>query len=240
MKAHIPNFITCLNLLCGCIAIVLIFNDQMDYAAILITGSLAFDFLDGFAARRLNAGSKIGRELDSLADVVSFGFVPGLIGCQLCLSSPPVSLEPGLWIYQVIGYFPLVITIASAIRLARFNVDSRQTDSFIGVPTPAITILMLGLALIVEHDRFSLTPTILNPFFICGLTMVIAWLLNSELPMIALKFKTFSLSENRFQYALIALSAASLSLLGIAGIPLTIVLYILVSVLKSPKNPNII
>lgn len=240
MKAHIPNLITCLNLLCGCVAIVLIFNDQIDFAAIMITGSLAFDFLDGFAARRLNAGSRIGKELDSLADMVSFGFVPGLIGCGLCLASPPMSLDPDLWYHRFIGYFPLIITIASAIRLARFNVDSRQTDSFIGVPTPAITILMLGMALIVEHDRFSLTPTILNPFFICGLSMVVAWLLNSELPMIALKFKTFAFSENRFQYVLIALSGASLFLMGIAGIPLTIALYIIVSILRSPKKSNVI
>lgn len=240
MRAHIPNTITCLNLLCGCLSIVLIFSDKIDFAAIMIAGSLALDFLDGFAARRLKAGSVIGRELDSLADMVSFGFVPGLIGCHLCLSSPPISLEPEFGIYMLIGYFPFIITIASAIRLARFNVDKRQTDSFIGVPTPAITILMLGLALIVEHDRFSLTPTILNPFFVCGLSMVVAWLLNSELPMIALKFKTFSFSDNRFQYALLVFSAASLILLGIAAIPLTIVFYIMVSILNSPKNPHVI
>jgi CDP-diacylglycerol--serine O-phosphatidyltransferase len=240
MKSHIPNFITCLNLLCGCVAIVLIFNKKIDLAAWLIAGSLVFDFLDGFAARRLHAGSLIGKELDSLADMVSFGFVPGLLGCHLCLASPPMSLDPTRLDYLFIGYFPLIITLASAIRLARFNTDSRQTDSFIGVPTPAITIFMIGLTLVVEHDTFSLTPTILNPFFICGLSMVLAWLLNSELPMIALKFKSFSFSENSYQYLLIAISALSLLTLGIVGIPFTIILYIIVSIIKSPKNPNII
>ncbi|MFN9596506.1 MAG: CDP-diacylglycerol--serine O-phosphatidyltransferase [Bacteroidota bacterium] len=232
MFSQIPNTLTCLNLLCGCFSIVFIFKGEIEVSALLTLGSLVFDFLDGFAARAMKASSTIGKELDSLADVVSFGLVPGLIGCHLCLASPPFSLAPDT--FSPFAYFPLIITIASAIRLARFNVDTRQTDSFIGVPTPAITILMMGLALVVEHDSLNLTPTILNPFFICGLSMVIAWLLNSELPLLALKFKSYSYRENSSQYLLIISSILSIAFFGYVGIPLTIVLYIVSSVISKP------
>lgn len=232
MISQIPNALTCLNLLCGCFSIVFIFKGYIDISALFTLLSLAFDFLDGFMARALKASSTIGKELDSLADVVSFGLVPGLIGCHLCLASPPFSLAGDS--FSPIAYFPLIITIASAIRLARFNVDTRQTDSFIGVPTPAITILMVGLALVVEHDRFNLTPTILNPFFICGLSMIVAWLLNSELPMLALKFKSFSYRDNSAQYMLILSSILALAMFGYTGIPMIILLYITSSAIKKP------
>jgi CDP-diacylglycerol---serine O-phosphatidyltransferase len=238
MKRHIPNILTCFNLLCGSIATILIINDKVVIAGIFLGCSLLFDFLDGFAARAFKANSEIGKQLDSLADMVSFGLVPGLIGSHLCLKSPPMSLEPEHIPFMVIGYFPLIITIASAIRLARFNLDTRQTDSFIGVPTPAVTIFMMGLALVIEHDRFNLTPTILNPWFVCGLSMILAWLLNSELPMLALKFKSFSIKDNAAQYALIASCVFSLVFFGIAGIPLTIILYILTSIFNSSKAIN--
>lgn len=232
MINQIPNALTCLNLLCGCFSIVFIFKGEINISALFTLASLAFDFLDGFVARALKATSTIGKELDSLADVVSFGLVPGLIGCHLCLASPPFSLVTDS--FSPLAYFPLIITIASAIRLARFNVDTRQTDSFIGVPTPAITILMVGIALVVEHDSFNLTPTILNPFFICGLSMVIAWLLNSELPMLALKFKSFSYRENSAQYLLILSSILFIAFLGYTGIPMVIILYIANSIIKKP------
>ena len=232
MINQIPNALTCLNLLCGCFSIVFIFKGEINISALFTLASLAFDFLDGFVARALKATSTIGKELDSLADVVSFGLVPGLIGCHLCLASPPFSLVADS--FSPLAYFPLIITIASAIRLARFNVDTRQTDSFIGVPTPAITILMVGIALVVEHDSFNLTPTILNPFFICGLSMVIAWLLNSELPMLALKFKSFSYHENSAQYLLILSSILFIAFLGYTGIPMIIILYIANSIIKKP------
>lgn len=232
MINQIPNALTCLNLLCGCFSIVFIFKGEINISALFTLGSLIFDFLDGFSARTLKASSYIGKELDSLADVVSFGLVPGLIGCHLCLASPPFSLVTDS--FSPLAYFPLIITIASAIRLARFNVDTRQTDSFIGVPTPAITILMVGIALVVEHDSFNLTPTILNPFFICGLSMVIAWLLNSELPMLALKFKSFSYRENSAQYLLILSSILFIAFLGYTGIPMIIILYIANSIIKKP------
>lgn len=232
MVNQIPNTLTCLNLLCGCFSIVFIFKGEIGISALFTLGSLVFDFLDGFVARALKASSIIGKELDSLADMVSFGLVPGLIGCHLCLASPPFSLDPDN--FSALAYFPLIITIGSAIRLARFNVDTRQTDSFIGVPTPAITILMMGLALVVEHDRFNLTPTILNPFFVCGLSMIIAWLLNSEIPMLALKFKSFSYRENSSQYLLIFSAILSVALLGYTGIPLTIILYVISSIINKP------
>lgn len=237
MIRQVPNLLTCLNLLCGCFSIIFIFSDNIDAAASMVLACLIFDFLDGFTARLLSAGSSLGKELDSLADMVSFGLVPGLLGSKLCLSSPPFSLNAPDLQTLVIGHFPLIITLASAIRLARFNLDTRQTDSFIGVPTPAITILMIGLCLTVEHDRFSLTPVILNPWFVCGLSMVIAWLLNCDLRMIALKFKSFSWSANQWQYLLIFSSAACFVLLGFTGIPACILLYVFISLISGkPSN----
>ncbi len=204
-------------------------------AAVCTASSLVFDFLDGFFARRLNAYSELGKQLDSMADMVSFGLVPGLIGCKLCLSSPPFSLDSTATMSIVFGHFPLIITVASALRLARFNIDTRQTDSFIGVPTPAVTILMVGLALVLEHDRFNMTPTLLNPFFVCGLSLIVSWLLNAEIPMIALKFKSFDWSTNQVQYLLIVCSGVLLAVLGYTGIPAIIVLYIIASIIHFKK-----
>jgi CDP-diacylglycerol--serine O-phosphatidyltransferase len=209
---------------------------NVNMMAICIACSLVFDFLDGFAARRLKANSDLGKELDSMADMVSFGLVPGLIGCKLCLSSPPFSLNPTEITSIIFGHFPLIITVASAVRLARFNLDTRQSDSFIGVPTPAITILMIGLALVVEHDHLNLTPTILNPFFVCGTSLIVAWLLNSDLPMIALKFKSFDWKTNRAQYLLIINSMILLVTLRFAGISAIILLYIISSFLHFKKS----
>ena len=234
-----PNFLTCLNLLCGSLANIFIFKWNVPVFSILIGCSLIFDFLDGFAARKLGASSPIGKELDSLADMVTFGLAPGMILCGLCFQSVPVSVSEPSLLNNIIGYFPLIVTIASALRLATFNVDNRQSGYFIGVPTPAITILVVGIALITLHDRFNVTPVILNAGFICGLSMIIAYLLNSNLRMIAFKFNTFSFKENQPQFFLMASSILSIVIFGVAGISLTVILYIVTSLrFQSGFNSN--
>jgi CDP-diacylglycerol---serine O-phosphatidyltransferase len=235
---HLPNFLTCLNLTCGCLAVVYIFRGEIPVFAALTAASLVLDFLDGFFARMLKAYSPLGKQLDSLADMVSFGLVPGAIMYHLMLSSVPVNLNQDEPLVRAVSFLPFIITVFSALRLAKFNIDTRQTDSFIGLPTPAATIFVTGLALILYHDPFHLTPALLNSYNIAGISMILAWLLVAELPLIALKFKSFSWAKNRFQYLLIVLSVASVVLFKTAGIPLVIILYIILSVVARTVKPT--
>ncbi|MBL0341428.1 MAG: CDP-diacylglycerol--serine O-phosphatidyltransferase [Bacteroidetes bacterium] len=233
LSRHIPNLLTTMNLLCGCMAVVFIFKGNIPVFSALVGASLVFDFLDGFAARALKAYSPMGKELDSLADMVTFGFVPGAIMYHFFINSVPIVLYQHEAWGQWISFFPFIITIFSALRLAKFNVDSRQTDSFIGVPTPAITIFVIGLALIIHYDLFHLTPALLNTYVIAGFCMILSYLLVSEIPMFALKFKSFDWGKNKIQYIFLALSSISFLFLHFAGIPVVIILYIILSLINN-------
>ena len=229
---HIPNLFTCLNLASGCLAVVYIFKGEIPVFALLIVACLIFDFLDGFLARSLNAYSDMGKQLDSLADMVSFGFVPGAIMYHLFLSSVPiVLLQDELWA-RALAFFPFIITVFSALRLAKFNIDTRQTHHFIGLPTPAATIFVLGLAMILYDDRFHLTPTLLNSYFLAGISMVLSYLLVSDMPLFSLKFNSFKWHSNKDQYLLLILSIVSLIVFGAAGLSLIIILYIILSAIN--------
>jgi CDP-diacylglycerol--serine O-phosphatidyltransferase len=239
LTSQIPNLLTCLNLLCGCLSVVYVFKGNIPIFSMLVGASLIFDFLDGFTARALKAYSPMGKELDSLADMVTFGFVPGAILYHLFINSVPLVLhQDEIWA-QVIGFFPFIVTIFSALRLAKFNVDTRQTNSFIGVPTPAITIFVIGVALIIHNDRFNLSPAILNTYVIAGMCMILSFLLVSEIPMFALKFKNFGWSENKIQYSFLLLCVAALITLQFAGIPLVIILYIILSLVSNLINTEL-
>lgn len=238
LKRHIPNLITCLNLASGCLAAVYVFKGDIPMFAIFVGASLVFDFFDGFTARALKAYSPMGKELDSLADMVTFGFVPGAIMYHLFVNSVPLVLyQDELWA-RALSFLPFLITIFSALRLAKFNIDTRQADSFIGVPTPANTILIIGLALVIHEDRFNLTPTILNSYFIAGLSMVLSYLLVAEIPLFALKFKSFGWRPNKVQYIFLILSLLSIAFLQFTGIPLVIILYIILSVVHNLIKPT--
>lgn len=234
---HIPNLLTCLNLICGCAAAVFVFRGEIPVFSVLIACSLIFDFLDGFAARAFKAYSPMGKELDSLADMVTFGFVPGAIMHHLFLASVPAVLHTHeMWV-RILSFLPFIITVFSALRLAKFNIDTRQTNSFIGLPTPACTIFVTGFALVLQYDRFDLTPTLLNTYIIVGLSLILSYLLVAELPLFALKFKSFSWNENKAPYTLIILSAIALVTLQFLAIPLIIVLYLLLSLIY-PSQPQ--
>jgi len=227
-----------MNLASGCLAAVYVFQGNIPMFAILVGASLIFDFLDGFTARALKAYSPMGKELDSLADMVTFGFVPGAVMYHLFINSVPLVLyQNEMWAISL-SFLPFIITIFSALRLAKFNIDTRQSDSFIGVPTPANTILIIGLALVIDNDRFSLTPTILNSYFIAGLSMVLSYLLVAEIPMFALKFKSFAWGPNKVQYFFLIISLLSIIFLQFAGIPLVIILYIILSLVQNRINPT--
>jgi CDP-diacylglycerol---serine O-phosphatidyltransferase len=232
MRKHLPNFLTCMNLLSGCMAIVMVFQGQPYYSALLVAASLVFDFLDGFAARMLKSTSPLGQQLDSLADMVTFGLLPGVVMHRLFLQSVPFSLEQDPYQVNFLSFFPFIITVFSALRLAVFNLDERQAVSFRGLPTPACTIFVVSLALIPGHDRFHLTPVILNSYFIAGVCMILSYLLVSGLPLFALKFRNFSWKQNQVQYIFLVLSLVLILAFGYTGLPLIILLYIILSLIN--------
>ncbi len=227
---HIPNAITCGNLLFGCVAIVFSYTGNLAWASVAIGCSALLDFLDGFAARILKVHSEIGKQLDSLADMVSFGVAPGAI--MFMLISHSVTYET-----RHLMFIAFLITVFSAIRLAKFNIDTRQTDSFIGVPTPANTILIASFPLILKYQPefwgMNVQAIIANKYFLIGLTVLMSYLLVAELPLFALKFKDFGWSNNRIRYIFLASCLVLLIIFQFIGIPFIILLYVLLSLINN-------
>jgi CDP-diacylglycerol--serine O-phosphatidyltransferase len=220
MKKHIPNAITCLNLFSGCLGIVFAFQSELQLASLTILISAVFDFLDGMAARLLKAYSAIGKELDSLADVVSFGVLPSVIIYQLFILSPQGGTMGG-WI----SFSAFLIAVFSALRLARFNIDTRQSENFIGLPTPANAMLIASFPFITE----PWSAYILNPYFLLLFSIGFGLLLIAEVPLISLKFNTLHLKANLARYILVSSSLILLLILKFAAVPLIIILYFLIS-----------
>ena len=229
MKRHIPNFITLLNLFCGSVAVIFALSGDMKLTALFVFLGIFFDFFDGLLARKLNVYSELGLQLDSLADMVTSGLVPGLVMFYLFnLGNPDTS------IYSIyLPYFGLLITLASAYRLANFNIDDKQIDSFIGLPTPANALLILSLPLIMEFQNNDImNAIILNKWFLISVTLLSSFLLNANIKLIALKFKTWSFKNNSVRYILIILSIILLVIFQFAAIPLIIISYIIISLLN--------
>lgn len=239
-KNHIPNFITLLNLLSGCIAIVFIFKNQLAIASYLIGLAAIFDFLDGFFARLLKAQSPIGKDLDSLADVISFGLVPGLILFKLLEYSSGISVNSG--IITSVPYIAFLIPMFSALRLAKFNNDERQTDVFIGLPTPANALLIASFPLIliqqstlVGLDITGFQSFFLSTPFLLAITILLSYLLVAQIYLLSLKFKNFTWKDNKIRYIFLGSSCLLLLLFYYLAIPIIIILYILLSLI-TPKS----
>jgi CDP-diacylglycerol--serine O-phosphatidyltransferase len=239
LKRHLPNALTCLNLLCGCLALTFIFQGKLVTSAYLVGIAAVADFFDGLLARALRVSSPIGKDLDSLADMVSFGVVPGAIMFELLGQSffgqvfnsdslSPFTAPGGLG--ALVPFCGFIISIFSALRLAKFNNDTRQTTSFIGLPTPACTLVVASLPLILAQDNFDLKNIILNPWLLLGLTVLLSGLLVAELPLFALKFKNLRWLGNRRRFIFVALALVLVITLHAAGIPLAVLLYVLLSV----------
>ena len=228
---HVPNIITCLNLFCGCLSIVLSTNGRLEAAACFILAAAVFDFFDGFAARLLKAYSAMGKELDSLADAVSFGVAPACIMYVMLLAAVaqqgfPVEIFTCGWWLATPAF---LIAVFSALRLAKFNIDTRQTDSFIGLPTPANAIFICSLAFI-SSGNHPLAVFTGNVFFLLAIIVVFSYLLVAELPLFSLKFKSFGWKNNKIRYIFIALSVIVLIILHWAGLSVVILLYIILSI----------
>ena len=246
MKRYIPNALTLLNLLCGSIAVLFVVNNNFVTAALFVFLGIFFDFFDGFAARKLNVQSELGVQLDSLADMVTSGLVPGLLMyklLELTLGFENFDTAITGWNTVIVwnglkhSSLPLIglaITLASAYRLAKFNIDEDQQSYFKGLPTPANTLLIVSLPLILEFQNNDfMNSIIINKWFLIGLTIVSCYLLNSNIKLFALKFKDWSFKSNTTRYIFIILCIVLLIVLQFAAIPLIILLYIIMSLLDN-------
>lgn len=191
---HIPNTITCLNLFCGTVALTFVFKGQPQVAFYWMIASVICDFLDGFTARALKAYSSWGKELDSFADLISFGLVPGAL-----LYVTYATVAPCPWM----AYFPFIVTVFSALRLTKFNLDTRQTQEFIGLATPANALLIASMMLYADHAP-AWSALLHTTWAIPCLSLVLSLLMVSELPMFSLKFKSFGFGENKYRYLFLA------------------------------------
>ncbi|MGV8878318.1 MAG: CDP-diacylglycerol--serine O-phosphatidyltransferase [Sphingobacteriaceae bacterium] len=227
MKKHIPNAITCANLLSGCLGIVFAFDQNLIWAAYAIFIAAIFDFLDGMVARLLHAYSETGKELDSLADVVSFGVLPGVIIFELFLQAPQIE-----GVSKYLNFSAFIIVVFSALRLAKFNVDIRQSENFIGLPTPANALLIASFPIILAQGNSFLSAYILNPFFLACFVLIMSSLLIAELPLISLKFKSLGFNENIYRYLLLILSLICFVIFKFAAIPVIVIIYITLSVIQ--------
>ena len=268
MKKNIPNFVTACNLFSGCVAIVFALKGNFVWSAYMVGVACIFDMLDGLAARVLGVTSEIGKQLDSMADVISFGVVPGvllykMIECTqlfVAFKENPMNFynEQGA-LDQQINYVAMIgflVTVFSAIRLAKFNIDTRQSYSFIGLPTPSSAILIASLPLSMnailtdlmrpggmtgDNINAFLTLTkgqnniyeyLLHPYSVIALTLVTCALMVAPLSLFALKFKNLSWADNQVRYIFLALAATVLIFLKFLGIPLIIILYIVLSMIN--------
>jgi CDP-diacylglycerol--serine O-phosphatidyltransferase len=247
IKKHIPNALTCGNLFCGCLAIVFAFEGNLVVSAYLVGLAAVLDFFDGFVARLLNVGGELGKQLDSLADMVTFGVVPAVVmyhllaqafwGTHMDYQDCQPETMASVNYYSYFAYTPFLIAVFSALRLAKFNIDTRQTTSFIGVPTPANAILICSLPLILEQ-KTGLACWILNPYLLVLLTLLMSFLLVAELPLFALKFKNFGWVDNKIRYLFLIVSVLLLVLLQFLAIPFIIFLYIILSIVNNFLSRN--
>jgi len=230
IKKHIPNTITCLNLISGCIATYWAFQGDYQLALLFIVIGAVFDFFDGMSARLLHVSSDIGKELDSLADDITFGFAPSAIVFSF-LSSFHIHLP-------LVPFLAFVIAAFSALRLAKFNLDERQTLGFIGLPTPA-NALFWG-ALIVSLDMQTWFEPYQQPsywlYIVLALIPVSCWLLVSEIPMFALKFKTWGWQGNEIKYIFLLTCIPLLLLFGVSGLAAIIAWYVILSVVNNMRK----
>ncbi|APY07530.1 phosphatidylserine synthase [Winogradskyella sp. J14-2] len=243
-KRHIPNIVTLLNLFSGCIAIIFAVHGNFIVAAFFVFLGIFFDFFDGLLARKLGVQSPLGIQLDSLADLVTSGVVPGIVMLKLIAWSVGVNdiltyeeswTDTMYWKAFNISYTPLIgllIPLGSAYRLAKFNLDEDQQTYFKGLPVPANTLLILSLPLILEYQNNDLMNTIIiNKWFLIALTLISCYLLNSNIKLFALKFKDWSFESNAVRYLFLITSLVLLVVLQFAAIPIIIALYIILSLI---------
>lgn len=229
IKKHTPNSITLLNLFCGCIALVFASKSDFETTFYFVALGIFLDFFDGFFARLFKVSSPLGLQLDSLADMVTSGVVPGLVMYEMMLNSQhEISENP---IFAFLGF---IITLGSCYRLANFNIDTRQTNSFIGLPTPANTLFVISLPLVLHYtDSLFVMEILTNQWVLLLITFCSAYLLNAEIPLFSLKFKKLNLKDNPLQVVFLFFSLLFLIVFHYLGIPILIGFYVFLSIINN-------
>ncbi len=246
IKKNIPNALTCLNLGFGFWGILFLLNGKIVEASMCIGAALIVDFFDGFAARLLKVSSPIGKELDSLADMVSFGVLPGIMLTYMIVAAAqgiPYETVSGTQLFSDGIYTPFMFAgtlpaMFSALRLAKFNLDTRQSDRFFGVPTPSNAIIVASFNLIAVDPHSLLFGMASNLLFLVGYCIIMSYLLIADIPLMALKFRNFTWAENKFRYLLAATAVLLLILLGKESVLIIMIAYILFSLLQNKTEEN--
>ncbi len=238
IKKHIPNFITLLNLTSGLLALIAVFNGFFDQAFSFVCLGIFFDFWDGFFARKYGISGELGKQLDSLADMVTSGVVPGLMMFKLLetiqINQIAYNIAEATFYMSVVPYLGFLITIASCYRLAKFNIDERQTNSFIGLPTPANALLIMSIPMIQYVEQYDALVILLdNPYVLVVITLISVYLLNAEIPLFSLKFKSFAWKVAQLQYLFLLFSVLMLAIFTFVGIPIIIFSYVILSLILS-------
>ena len=226
ISRHIPNTITCCNLLSGCMAVMAAFNADAWHTLLWVVAGALFDFCDGLSARLFKAYSPIGKELDSLADLVTFGLAPSIL-CVMTLRQFSYANDT---IATIIPYIGLVVVVCAALRLAKFNTDERQTSSFLGLAVPANALFVCGLF------QFNLIDLPGAPGFIAPFVIFFSWLMTSEIPMFSLKFKSLRWADNKVRFIFLIVSVVILALLREKGLSAVIGWYIILSILTKGQH----
>jgi CDP-diacylglycerol--serine O-phosphatidyltransferase len=233
IKKHIPNIITLLNLFCGCMALVFVSNDRFEMAFFFVCLGIFLDFFDGFFARLFKVAGPLGLQLDSLADMVTSGVVPGFVMFKMMGSSSAYMSEGYLQYFPYLGF---IITLGACFRLAKFNIDTRQTDSFIGLPTPANTLFILSLPLVLEYysaESLMVLEILTEKWVLLLISLFSAYVMNAEIPLFSLKIKKFNFKDNGLQIVFLIISILLLFFLQYLGIALVIIFYVLLSVINN-------
>ncbi len=221
MLKHIPNLLTIFNLICGCIALYFSFNNNLVFVAYIIGLAAIFDFMDGAVARLLKVSGPMGEELDSLADMVSFGVVPGSVVFHLLEASS----------LSTYSFIAIAIPAFSAYRLAKFNIDEKQSENFIGLPTPANCLVFVSIPLITAFQEESIIASFIEiPEVLITLTLLLSIALISKIPLFSLKFKNLKYADNKLKIFFIGISIPLLILLQFSAIPLIVLLYLTLSI----------
>lgn len=226
IKRQLPNAITALNLLSGCLGVIAALENNLLGAACFVALGIFFDFFDGFAARLLQVKSELGKQLDSLADLITSGLVPGLVLYTLLNGN-------GDGLYEVLFHNPLPLTglivpVAAAYRLANFNIDTRQEDGFIGLPTPATALLILSVPCMLAYPSIpGLELYLTSPYFLVGLAVFCALIMNAPLPLFSLKFSSFGWQENKLRYLFLATGLFWMALWQFTGLAFLILTYVI-------------
>ena len=235
IKKHIPNLITLGNLFCGTIATIYAVKADFVFAGLFVILGILFDFFDGFAARLFQVSGELGKQLDSLADMVTSGVVPGIIMLKL-IEVNTINASNSFFDNSILGIslVGLVLTLGACYRLAKFNIDTRQSDFFIGLPTPAMSLFVISLPLIQQYSNIEFALNLItNNYFLIAITILLTYLMNAQLPLFSLKFKDYSVKSNLIKYVFLTASLLMIIFLQYISIPLIIIVYVVLSVISN-------